>query len=533
MEEDEADSEVYNNDDDAPMTVWSDKTSDGTDGTPYVSKKKKVFAKLAKQQRLANGAAAEPLASTSNLQLTKPASDSRDGKGLSKADGVDDSKSETGGDTCVPCFSSPGPLSNPLPYPSDWCSQASLPLIMAHAHWVRRIPPLPTSLPPAASLRKIITTLPFSNGYSKQKLEYPLQSSDFVYPELTVLSSADVSQDLEFLLQNRRHSTYDSRDHRSSTMNAHPAGPSSQPAGFEPPTHYDAYGRPTQPAGPGYPHHSVSGPISTGNYPYLPGPPPPQPGRMHQHNPPGPSGPIASNQNHHVHLSPHHPLEHDQLDRERERELELAGPAMGGPYQPHTTLTSVREGMEDRRCIPRVRITCKSRLPWATGDPSHQPYLRMERLLSSTPARAPSRLLVHGWVQGWVWGPTSPMQSLIGQNEEDILLIDLQTRRRSRRGGYGSMSNIKGKGDREFQREKDWIMQEQERQKKIRAREREWEKRAREKEREAWEMDREREKEQLDIDQLDRQRDREHCMQQQQQFGQPHPATSSASCALA
>ncbi|KAF5332298.1 hypothetical protein D9611_008066 [Ephemerocybe angulata] len=329
--------------------------------------------------------------------------------------------------------------------------------------------------PPAPSLRKIITTLPFSNGYSKQKLEYPFQSSDLVYPELTVLSSADVSQDLELLLQIRRHSSYDSRHHRSSMMNA--ASPSSQPAGFEPPTHYDPYGRPTQ-------HHSVSGPIPSGKYPYLPGPPP---GTIRQ-------APVALLRATRITMFGYHPTTLSNVAGWIEKES-VSSSSLGLRRVAHTNLTnlttliSVREGMEDRPVFLRCESLARAGSHGRQAIPVKSRTFERRGCYEAPPRGPPAAS----------WYMARPRDGLIGQNEEDILLIDYKREAGAEEVDTGAWATSKRERVRELQREKDWIMQERERQEKIRAREREREKCDREKE-----MDREREKEQMDIDQLER-----------------------------
>ncbi|KAJ2922893.1 hypothetical protein H1R20_g14153, partial [Candolleomyces eurysporus] len=192
----------------------------------------------------------------------------------------------------------------------------------------RRVPPPPTSIPPAPSLRKIVKSLPFSNS-SKHGVDFAHQTPDFIYPELQTLSSADVAQDLEFLLQNRRHSNYDSRDHRgpvNPNPTTVPSGLSGPPQGqvstYDPGHHGDAYSRPPPPQPM---HHPSNGP-HPGNYPYIAGPQ--GVGRIHHHQA-GPGGPpnTGPGPNH-----PSHPSQAPHSHVERERiEHDLGGPIGHGP----------------------------------------------------------------------------------------------------------------------------------------------------------------------------------------------------------
>ncbi|PPR03373.1 hypothetical protein CVT24_012498 [Panaeolus cyanescens] len=77
---------------------------------------------------------------------------------------------------------------------------------------VRRIPaPIPPMIPPTPSIRKILKSYPFgSRKHNKSELVniYPQLSNNFprhyIYPEITTLSASEISNDLDYLLANRR-----------------------------------------------------------------------------------------------------------------------------------------------------------------------------------------------------------------------------------------------------------------------------------------------------------------------------------------
>ncbi|KAF5384143.1 hypothetical protein D9615_003269 [Tricholomella constricta] len=117
---------------------------------------------------------------------------------------------------------------------------------------VRRIPALPQDLPPVPYLRKIVKAFPMGASSKRAKHRHGISNqSKLVYPDLSAFPSADIANDLEFLLQARterersRGVGYDPHDHRTVNPNINGApigGPSMEMNHIAHPLGaYDAY----------------------------------------------------------------------------------------------------------------------------------------------------------------------------------------------------------------------------------------------------------------------------------------------------
>lgn len=415
---------------------------------------------------------------------------------------------------------------------------------MSDAWTARRIPAKPTSVPAAPSLHTIVKSLPFSNGFVKQRpLDYPHQSE---YPQLSVLSSSEIAQDLEYM-QARRHTSYDNRDHRTAPMNANVAGPSSHPTNYDQPQYVDSYGRPApppppQPSGPAYSHHPMSnGPLpNSGTYSYMSGPPPPPAppnSRMHQHHASGPSSSSGGPPNHHLHPSHlNHDRERERMDRDRERaerEHDLAGPAMGGPsgnqIHPNHPYFGQGRGGGPANVYPSGH---------PHGQEQQAPASSMgggRRSMSPGLPMAPNGegTMKHGGPPpppGTWMGPGMGMGTYVPSSKPPSDWVERERRMTHLEGPINDKDDSH-KWHREREQrdmERDFYMErerEKQREREMRNRElKERDKRARDIEVEGRDMDRERERAEREKEQMDleheRLRDRDLYMQQQQQFSQ-------------
>ena len=166
---------------------------------------------------------------------------------------------------------------------------------------VRHIPAVPREVPPPPTLRQIVKSFPYpGNRLSSKKRDHTTaNATPFVYPELSTLSSADISTDLEYLYLNRR-APFDPHSHRmgmSMSVSGPQLGPPNPAMTPMQQGGYDSYvmnvesnvnpqstsGTRMPPPPPPYQHHTVIQPFQSNSGRSQHHPSHPQASSLHNH----------------------------------------------------------------------------------------------------------------------------------------------------------------------------------------------------------------------------------------------------------